>query len=171
MKAGWALALMACAAGSASAQLSDWRVQRTEDRMGDGVSIGIYATASEWFTSDRRADKPSLLIACTKKRARLGIMAEVQLQPDQSAGYGRVPARIKLDDSPAVRVVGEEVNSGDAIIVPDGANWIRKLAKAKRVMVEVTPFRGAPTAIPILVSGLDVHAKEIAEYCGVKITK
>ena len=154
---------------AAEAQLTDWKRVPVESRMGEAPMIAFYAQASERFVDGARKGKPMLMIGCGPNRARFAIMAEVQIQPETGGAYGQRSARIRLDDGKPIRIVGQESNAGSDIYVPDGAAWIKRLASAKIAMVEVTPFRHGPTAIPFAVAGLDVHAKEIEQYCGVKL--
>lgn len=165
------MAFVAVTSGAAGAQLTDWKRYEPDDRMGDGRNIAFYAESSEKFPGTMSTSRPTLLIGCSKKKAKFVIMAEVQIQPDSNLEYGQRAARIKLDEAKPIRIVGSEANSGDAIYVGDAPGWIRRLAKAKFSLVEVTPFRHGPSTVKIAVAGLSAHAKEIAEHCGIQLPK
>lgn len=166
-----ALALLALLPVTAGAQLTDWQRVELRDPMGDGKAIAFTASSSERYPGAIRKDAPSLVIGCSKKRPKFIIVAEVQLQPDHSLEYGQRGARIKLDDAKPIRTTGRETTSGDAIHLGDPASWIKRMAGAKRALVEVTPYRHGPSVVTFMVSGLNVHAKEIAEHCGIQLPK
>ena len=150
---------------------SSWTRIDLENRMGDPPQIGLHSDAKENYAKRGGRDKPSLIIACTKSRPTLGLAAGVQIQPESRWGYGRRSIRIRLDDGKAERAIGSEISSGDGILLDDAKGWILKIAKARVAMIEITPFRSPPTAIPFTVEGLAAHAGTLEAYCGIKLPK
>ena len=146
------------------AQLTDWKRMVIEDRMGGPPTIAFYADSSERFPG--ATEKAALVIGCEKKRPKLVISAGVQLQPEYGGG---TTARIKLDEGAAVTVSGSESTSGDGMFINGPAEWIRRIAGAKRVMLEVTPFRRGKGVVSVMVAGLAVHATEIEKHCGIRL--
>lgn len=157
-------AILALAPSICGAQLTDWKRFELKDRMGDSPTIAFYAESSERFTG--ASDKAGILIGCKGKKPTLVVNANVQLQPELG---GRTSARIRLDDGAAVAVSGNESTSGDAVQIESPAQWVRNLAKAKRALVEVEPYRRGKSVAAFSVAGLAVHAAEIEKHCGIRL--
>jgi len=117
-----------------------------------------YVTASNY-----KSRIPALAIRCEPGTTSL-LFDGGRVLEDTGDGSS-VLLRIKYDDAPPRRVFGSPSTNYHGAFIRTPAWHIRSLLKAKRALVEFTPFQQAPIIAEFDVSGLDQHLPLLKKHC------
>lgn len=151
---------------SAHAQQDSWVMLTGTNRMDGQQSISLVTVSPDKFSRGRRVAE--LHIRCQMGEADLIVKAHAQIELESNPGDAR-SMRIKFDDDRAQKERGTESTSGDALFIAFPRIWIKRIAGARVMYVELTTFRSGPSNVKFAVGGLYKHRAEVAKHCGIEL--
>jgi type VI secretion system protein VasI len=161
-----------------------WHLAETRSPMDDSKTEILRVDAQEQIQGPVGAITPSLIVRCKEKKTDVyvetGMAASIEERIDGGPSeFHKV--RLRLDDSSATYDSWSESTDHKALFVrdmvlDDRANIVamsggamafaKKLASAKMLRFEFTPFNGSPQVMHFDLRGLDSHLNKVAEACG-----
>ncbi|HXH06138.1 MAG TPA: hypothetical protein VNI83_06060 [Vicinamibacterales bacterium] len=112
-----------------------------------------------WLTAAR----PSLVVRCKAQRTdvflTIGLPLAVELDDERTL-------QIRIDGEPAREERWGLSTDEEALFAPRPIALARRLARAERLRLRVTPFMAAPAVIEFDVRGFAGAAEELARFCG-----
>lgn len=111
---------------------------------------------------------PSLIVRCQEHKTEVYIQTGFPLTSELGR-FRRHTIRLRFDDRPAGKELWSESTDNEAIFAPSSVALARRIAKTKRLRVELTPFNSSPQTIEFAVEGFQDSAKELGKACGWKL--
>jgi hypothetical protein len=112
-----------------------------------------------------RRKKPRLVIRCQDRRTEvyvdIGMPASVEYGKKQ-----RHTVRLRFDDAPATQEVWAESTDDKALFAPNPIQTALRVARAKTVKLEFTPFNADVQVATFDVTGADTVVTHVARACG-----
>jgi len=156
--------IAACAfllvAGSASAA---WRADVDRSPIDNKDTLLVYVPAKKDPLREKlRRDTPVLFIRCSQGDLQIYLSAGTVLERDPQT---HIAGRIRYDDADAESLLGELSTNYQAIFMAYAQEHLDHLLKARRVLVEFTPFRDGKQIAEFDVAGLDRHLPLLRQHC------
>lgn len=140
-----------------------WHLSESKDALDDSKTVVISKSiSSAVFSSSGYRIDPMLYIRCHRNTTNLIVNADTYIADD------RIKVVYRLDDDNPVSTVWSGSTSNKAAGLWSGAESIpllRKMATAKRFVVEFRPKGDSPILMEFQISELDRHLPAIAEAC------
>lgn len=112
----------------------------------------------------KTAREPRLAIQCEGGKTHLVFDARTVL--DRTAAENdRITIRIKYDDAPPRRVLGQRSTDYQAVFLDAPSSHVRTLLKSKRMFVEFTPFLKTESVAEFDVAGLRDYSELLKKHC------
>jgi hypothetical protein len=160
---GVALAVSGGAYGAAGV----WHLERQENKMDKTSKLVLSTEGDERFPGGiGRSESPDLIIRCERRKTELIVDANVVLGNNTGELHEHA-VRIRFDDGKPERLIASEATSGTAVFLPNARGIIKRMFKAKTLLVELTPFRYAPSTTTFTIAGLDFYSPPLKSECGV----
>ncbi|HEY6320163.1 MAG TPA: hypothetical protein VJA16_01250 [Thermoanaerobaculia bacterium] len=110
------------------------------------------------------ASRPALVLRCQEHK----LDAYVVTGFSSSVELGRFhehTVRLRLDDGKAVRSTWSESTDNKALFAPNAVALVHRLAGAKTLRFEFTPFNANPQIAEFNLEGLNDHLPTLEEAC------
>jgi hypothetical protein len=162
--------------GSISTDGGKWKFQTAQDPMDDKGRAVLSLDAENRI----EGKFPALIIRCdaTKQskdgwgRKRTVANAAVYVVTNTPVDRGdERHLRVRLDDRPAESDTWVDSDSLHAVFhdtatVKGQVQFVKRIAAAKRMLFEFTPFLGTPQVVEFDVAGLDHYMEQMSSFCG-----
>ena len=151
-----------------SAPVAGWRLSRDTSAMDGSEKIVLSLDADSAIQNSYGTSKvPTLLIRCRDHETEAYIWTGMAAQSEYGE-FEQTRVRYRLDDEAPTSALWGEATSNEAIFIPTPVRFAKRLASAKRLMVEFRPFSGGPQIITFTLTGLDRQLGTLAAGCGWK---
>jgi hypothetical protein len=109
----------------------------------------------------------SLVIRCRKGKTDLYVHTETPVKTSYDSDYDDLGSHIRyrIDGGKPTGEYWSEATDNEAVFSPNPISLARRLAKAKIVLFEFTPFDAASTTVSFDVNGLQAVLPRLAEAC------
>lgn len=171
-------------AGAAAQSTDKWKVSTSRSPMDDSQTVVLSVDSDDMVQGPLGEVRPTLIVRCKEKKTAVYVVTGMAAKIEEGIDGGPSDShkvRLRLDDGPAsYDSWGESTDhkvlfAGDVVYDSNGhfseisggaALFAKKLASAKTLSFEFTPFNGNPQAVRFDIRGLDTHLAEVAEPCG-----
>lgn len=141
-----------------------WTSYSNVSRMDDGIMVGYSVTSepTSWFKGDgvlSLPKMPTLNFQCRDGHTEAYIDLAVRAYVDR-------PVRIRFDSGPARSEWWNRSSDHTALFARRPIALAKQVAKAKRMLVEITPSGQNPVVLEFDVSGFDAKVGTLADACG-----
>jgi type VI secretion system protein VasI len=112
----------------------------------------------------RQRVRPTLIVRCHERRTDVYVVTGMSSQPV----YGELDkghVRVRFDDEQSRNELWSESTDSKALFAPNPVSMARRIAKAKTLLLEITPFNSSPDTIRFYVSGFDAHLDDLVKTC------
>jgi hypothetical protein len=106
---------------------------------------------------------PELFVRC--KEGEIDVYINVGMAATVEYGYGSHTVRLRLDDARPFRERWSQSTDNEALFAPRAASLARKIAAARTLLFEFTPFNASPQTVEFDVQGLDKFLPGIEAAC------
>jgi type VI secretion system protein VasI len=170
---------------SVGAPLDDkWLVTENPSPMDDSKTVVLRLESESTIQGPLGTVKPTLFLRCKEKKTDVYVSTEMAARIEEGLDGGPSAfhtVRIRLDDGTATQEAWTESTDHRALFVPDmvydsSGNFAaisggvvafaKRLAGAKTLVFEFTPFDGTPQTTRFNLQGLNKHLRRIGEACG-----
>jgi hypothetical protein len=114
-----------------------------------GVSLAA-STVSGWRTHD----VPHLIIRCQEHKTEAYVVIGVSAQPELGQ-VGKHTVRLRFDDHEQEREIWDQSVDDKALFSRSPVRFVKKVARAKTLTFEFTPFQASPAVATFSVAGFD----------------
>lgn len=139
-----------------------------DSQMDDSPSMAFALKAENSIAVWLGTRRPALIVRCQEQSTE----AYIQTGSAAATVYGELDAarvRVRWDDDAAREQVWHESTDHEALFVPNGVAFTRRLAASHQLRVEFTPFNASPVVMNFDTVGFEDHARAIAQTCKWKL--
>jgi hypothetical protein len=110
-----------------------------------------------------RRVQPLLVVRCLAHRADVFVFTDspARIEPEDE----NHSVRLAFDNEPETTERWMDSEEHDALFVPDGASFARRLAQSHTLRFGFTPHNAAPVTVQFTTSGFDKILERVAEKC------
>ena len=131
----------------------------------DSPTVSYLLESSEPIAGWLRQEKPRLVIRCQERRTEVyvdvGMPASVEYGKDD-----RHTVRLRFDDAPVTQEAWTDSTDDKALFAPNPIQLAHRVARAKTVTFEFTPFNAKAQTATFDVTGADAVVTHVARACG-----
>lgn len=138
----------ALAAAISEPNSNEWSLDESTDQMDNTPVVVLRKSGS---------DGAALLIRCAKRKT------DAYIDTDSVLDNGSV--RLKFDQSAPLRETWGKSTDGKAVFAPDAITFARKLANAKTLLFEFTPYLEGTRTVRFDVTNLGAKLKKVSDTC------
>lgn len=144
-----------------------WRLETGRSPMDDSpaVLLGLLPPGQQWLPGLAPTRHPAVLLRCKEGRVEAIIGTGMAPNADFPRPEGAT-VRYRYDREEAVTVKDLLTTDGTALLLPEGAAHVQKMLQHERLVVEVTPVKGAPIMMAYDLHGLGHVIAPLQEACG-----
>jgi hypothetical protein len=145
-------------AASKEAEMGSWDYYTSQDPMSDKPVHVARVQSENSFQFDFPYSGPQHATLTLRSHPKWGKDVIFAIERGQILCHSyNCPVRVRFDDEPAKTYTGNEPadNSSDAVFVPAYSTFMAKLAKAKRVRIEVNVYKQGTLTTEFKVKGFD----------------
>jgi hypothetical protein len=124
-------------------------VGRSPDPGRFGVSLAA-STVSGWRTHD----VPHLIIRCEAHKTEAYVVTGVSAQPEPGQ-VGKHTVRLRFDDHQQEREIWDQSADDKALFSQSPVRFVKKVAGARTLTFEFTPFQASPAVATFSVAGFE----------------
>lgn len=140
-----------------------WVSESTASAMNDskGIILALPAEndAHGWLSNHR----PNLVVRC--QEGKTDVYVDTGMPATVESAFGGHTVRIRIDEQRAVSEKWSDSTDNKGLFAPKPMELLKKLAKAKTLLFEFTPFNASPTIITFEVHGLGQHLSKANVPC------
>jgi hypothetical protein len=148
---------------------SQWQVREERSAMDGSKTVTVLREAENDIQGWLEVKKPTLLVRCKERQTDVyvatGMAASVEYGTDDHT------VRLRFDDGAPITQHWSESTANDALFAPNAVQLARRMAKAKTVAFEFTPFDANPAVVRFNLDGLRPHPDTVASACGWQIAE
>lgn len=140
-----------------------WMVEQRPAGLGGGANVYMLLRAVEKIPGEKEPVRPMMVVRC--EDGATAVIFNFAQFIDQS----RAEAAIRIDDEPLMRERLKMSGSGKAFgfwQAEEAQPFLDRLLKARRLLVQVTPFGAQPVVAEFPVGGLDAAIVPLRKACG-----
>jgi hypothetical protein len=141
-----------------------WAIETGRSKMDDSPTVVLSAQASNQIEGWLERYRPELIVRCREGKTTVYAVTGMPAQPEYGK-FEEATVRLRLDNRAPETEVWSESTDGKALFAPDAMALIPKLATAKRLRFEFTPFNSSGVLAEFSISGLDAYIGKIAGAC------
>ncbi len=146
--------------GSASAA---WRADVDRSPMDNKDTLLVYVPARKNSLGRKSVqDTPTIYIRCSRGDLQIYLRTGTVLERDPQT---HIAGRIRYDNAEAESLLGKLSTNYQAIFLAYAREHLDHLLKARRVLIEFTPFRNGKQIAEFDVTGLDRHLPLLTQHC------
>ena len=149
---------------SANADSGKWVVHESSSQMDDSKTVVLRLDAENTISGWLKKNKANLLIRCKENKTEVYIHTGMAANPEHGTDAHTV--RIRLDKLRAFTERWSESTNNEALFAKTPISLAKKLAHARTMLFEFTPFNANPATSRFDVRGLDQHLNRVAQACG-----
>ena len=149
----------------APAPTDKWQENTGTSAMDDSPTVTYALTAEYDITGWLKTSRPALYVRCFEHKTAVLVHTDMAANVEYGGGH---TVRIRLDDEPAFTEEWSESTNHEALFAPNPIALARRIARAKRMRFEFTPFNASRTTVEFDVTGFGNHIGEVANTCGWK---
>ncbi len=149
---------------SANADSGKWVVHESSSQMDDSKTVVLRLDAENTISGWLKKNKANLFIRCKENRTEVYIHTGMAANPEY--GVDAHTVRIRLDKLRAFTERWSESTDNEALFAKTPISLAKKLAHARTMLFEFTPFNANPATSRFDVRGLDQHLNRVAQACG-----
>jgi hypothetical protein len=148
---------------------SQWQVREQRSAMDGSKTLTVFPEAENDIQGWLEVKKPTLLVRCKERQTDVyvatGMAASVEYGTDDHA------VRLRFGDGAPIAQHWSESTANDALFAPNAVQLARRMAGAKTVAFEFTPFDANPAVVRFNLDGLRPHLDTVASACGWQIAE
>jgi hypothetical protein len=147
------------------AQHSGWTGGETERSQMDSSRTVRYQLRSDellegWLTTER----PVLVAECRERKVEAYLVTGMSLRPELGH-FQKYTVRYRFDNNPPTSELWSESTDNKAVFAPRPTAFLKRVAKAKALRIEVTPFNSNPGVATFHVDGFSEPLAKIMDAC------
>ena len=131
-----------------------WRRSQDQSKMDDSRTVLYMLDAENSATGWLRAQRPTLIARCKEHSLEAYISTGMSARPELGM-HDAATVRIRLDGDVAKEEVWGESTSNSSLFSPDPYGFLRRVAFARQLLFQFTPFNATPQTIEFDVAGLN----------------
>lgn len=144
-----------------------WRVSQDTSPMDGSETVTLDLDSEDSIQGWVKSEKPTLIIRCKENRTEVyvvtGMAASVEF------GTEGHTVRTRLDDRKPVSQRWSDSTDHKALFAPNPIPLAKRLANAKKLAFEFTPFEASPAIAEFDLTGLESHLGKVASACGWRV--
>jgi hypothetical protein len=113
-----------------------------------------------WLTAER----PVIVAECREKKISAYLVTGMSLRPELGR-FQKYTVRLRFDSKPPTSEAWSESTDDKAVFAPQPAAFLKRVAQAKTLRVEVTPFNSNPGVATFHVDGFSEPLSKITAAC------
>jgi len=142
-----------------------WTGGEGEPSQMDGSRTVHYQLRSDdllvgWLTAER----PVIVAECRERKVSAYLVTGMSLRPELGR-FQKYTVRLRFDSHNPTTEAWSESTDGKAVFAPRPAAFLKRMAQAKTLRVEVTPFNSNPGVATFHVVGFSEPLAKITETC------
>jgi hypothetical protein len=142
-----------------------WTGGEAERSQMDGSRTVHYQLRSDellegWLTTER----PVLVAECQERKVEAYLVTGMSLRPELGH-FQKYTVRYRFDNNPPISELWSESTDNKAVFAPHPTTFLKKVAQAKTLRIEVTPFNSNPGVATFHVDGFSEPLAKITEAC------
>ena len=144
--------------------LGAWRVTAGKSEMDDSPDVTAMLDASDMIEGWLKTFRPSLVLRCSEAKTFLYVVTGMSAQPE----YGKFEmagVRYRIDQAGAVSDDWHESTDSKALFAPEPISLARRLAKAKQLIFEFTPYNSSPVTAHFELQGASSAVGRVSKTC------
>jgi hypothetical protein len=149
----------------ASAPTSNWNERATRSEMDGSAGFQTQTIADGPIQTWLRRTTPRLIIRCDENKTDVFVLTETAAQPELGL-YDRARVRLRFDQGTPQPQTWTESTDDKALFAPSPIALARRIAKAKTLRFEFTPFNAPPAIATFSLDGGESGIKGVARACG-----
>jgi hypothetical protein len=110
------------------------------------------------------AEQPVLVASCSEHKIEAYLVTNMPLSPELGK-FQKYTVRLRFDSGSPRAEQWSESTDGKAVFAPSPLAFLKRVAKAKLLRMEVTPFRANPGVATFEVDGFVRPLKQITDTC------
>ncbi len=150
--------------GISATGAGEWHVNEERSAMDGSKTVTVFREAENDVQGWLDAKKPTLLVRCKENQTDVyvatGMAASVEYGTDTHT------VRLRLDDGGPITQHWSESTGNDALFAPNAVQLATRMANAKTLAFEFTPFNANPAVVRFNLDGLRPHLDTVASTCG-----
>jgi hypothetical protein len=107
--------------------------------------------------------RPLLVVRCLSRNTEVFIVTSSAASYERNAG--RHTVHVGFDDAEQSVEQWEDSVDSQQLFAPDGVGLARRIAEARTMTFQFTPFNASPVKAQFNVAGFDVHLEAVAKTC------
>jgi len=144
-----------------------WAQSQDTSAMDDSKGVTFFLDAENEITGWLARQKPGLIFRCKEKSTDVYMVTGMPAAVERGDLEGHT-VRVRFDDGEAQRQRWSQSTDSKALFARNAVQMARRIAKAKTLRLEFTPFNASPVIATFDVSGFDQHIGRVAAACGWK---
>jgi type VI secretion system protein VasI len=132
--------------------------------MDDSQTVSYHLEAENEIQGWVKRYKPDLILRCKEKKTDAYVVTGMSAQPELGV-HDAATVKLRFDDEPAVEQEWSEATNNEALFSPRAVQLIKRIASAKRLRFQFTPFNSSPTIVEFDVSGFGDRIDLLAKTC------
>lgn len=142
-----------------------WRVKVDTSPMDDSRTVVLSLDANETFLSwPSEENRATLIIRCKEHQTELYVVTGTS--PNVEYGLSdEATVRLRIDSSPASSQTWGKSTDGEALFARSAISLARRLAGARRLTFQFTPYNSNPATSTFDLEGLAQELPKVAEAC------
>jgi hypothetical protein len=143
-----------------------WRSGDAGEAAKDGTTAVSYQLASpDTIRGWLREKKPTLVVRCEGRKTEVYVVTEMGASVEWGKQH-RHTVGLRFDSAPARQELWSESTDDKALFAPDGLATARRLAAARTLTFEFTPFNANRQAATFDLTGVPAVVARVATACG-----
>lgn len=143
----------------------NWIAQPTTSEMDGSAGFQTQTIADAPIQTWLRRITPRLIIRCKENETNVFVNTETAAQPELGL-YDQARVRLRFDERAPERQTWTESTDDEALFAPNPISLARRIAKAKSLRFEFTPFNAPPAVATFSLEGAGAGVKGVARACG-----
>lgn len=144
---------------------SSWSGQTIRSQMDGSVGYHAEREADAPIEAWLARPTPRLAIRCRENKTDVYVHTQTAAQPELGL-YDRARVRLRFDDGTPQRQVWTESTDDAALFAPNPIALARRIANAKSLRFEFTPFNAPPAIVTFSLDGAETRILRVADACG-----
>jgi type VI secretion system protein VasI len=141
-----------------------WKVQTETSKIDDSKNVTLSLEAESvihgWPSMTAR---PELEIRCKERKTEAYIITG--MAPSVEYGFNIATVTFRLDRQPAFKVATSKSTDGEALFIPQAANFAKRLTAGETLLFEFIPFNSSGQLTTFDIRGLGEALKSIRAAC------
>lgn len=113
-----------------------------------------------WLTTER----PVLVAECSERKIEAYLVTGMSLRPELGH-FQKYTVRYRFDNNSPISELWSESTDDKAVFAPRPTAFLKRVAQAKNLSIEVTPFHSNPGVATFHVDGFSEPLAKITEAC------